>query len=135
VVWIGVVYTLLGEEDEAEKSYDVAASLYSDSLQFLNQRAQAYLRVGEVERAQADADEAVSRYPESGWAYAVRANAAVARDDFASAIADLDKAAELGSQSGDAQLEAFARTQKGMIIQLQASQLDIGDSTPESEGE
>jgi tetratricopeptide (TPR) repeat protein len=130
-VWIGVVQMQLGDETGAQESFDRADSLYADGLQLLIQRAQAYSRVGDLDRASADADNAVTTYPEEGWAYAVRANVAVARADYTAAIADLEAAADLGAQAGDTQLEAFARTQRGMVIQMQASQLPTPEATPE----
>lgn len=131
LVWIGAIRTQLGEGEEAQKAFEQADSLYDDRLQFLVQRAQAYLRVGDLERADADANEAVSSYPEEGWTFAVRANVAVARGDFENAIADLETAADLAAQAENTQLEAFARTQRGMVIQLQAGQFRPGEATPE----
>jgi len=130
-VWMGAIHTQLGNEEEAQRAFDEAESLYGDSLNFLVQRAQAYLRVGDLERAGADANEAVSSYPEEGWTYAVRANVAVAQGDFIGAIADLETAADLAAQADNSQLEAFARTQRGMVIQLQAGQFQVPEETPE----
>jgi tetratricopeptide (TPR) repeat protein len=133
-VWIGVIRNQLGEEDAAQDAFDEAESLYDTTRPgFLVQRAQAYLRVGDLERAAADANRAIAGYPEEGWTYAVRANVSVAQGDLVGAIEDLETAADLAAASDDTQLEAFARTQRGMVIQLQASQFQVAEPTPESE--
>jgi len=52
----------------------------------------------------------------------MRASVATEAGDYAKAVADLDKAAELAQAAGDTQLEATARTQRAMVIQLQVVQ-------------
>lgn len=131
LVWVGALHTQLGEEPEAQDAFDQAMLGYDGNMQFLVQRAQTYLRVGDLERAGADTDEAVALYPKAGWAYAVRANVGVARGDYAAAIADLEAAADLGAEAGDTQLEAFARTQRGMVIQMASSQFPTSEPTVE----
>jgi len=59
----------------------------------------------------------------------VRASIATEQEDYAEAIADLEQAADLARAVGDAQLEATARTQRAMVIQLQLHQ----QSTPSSQ--
>ncbi len=130
-VWIGILHQQLDEDAKAQEAFDKANSMYDSSLQFLLQRSQAYLRVGDLERAMADANEAVARYPEAGWAYALRANAFVALGDLGSAVSDLETAADLAAQAGDTQLEAFARTQRGMVIQQMAGQFPTLEPTAE----
>jgi tetratricopeptide (TPR) repeat protein len=132
LVWIGVLQMQLGEESAADETFDRAEIGYDNDLALLVQRAQTYLRVGDLERAGVDADSAVASYPDAGWGYAVRANVGVAIGDYATAIADLERAAELGAAAGDTQLEAFARTQRGMVIQMASSQFPTPEPTEES---
>jgi hypothetical protein len=96
----------------------------------------AYLRVGDIEAASADAEEAIAKHPESGWPYTVRANVAVERGDFLEASDALEEAANLAAAAGDTQLEAYARTQRAMVLQLSASQpMGSGTEEPEPEAE
>jgi len=133
-VWKGVAHAELGETEEARQAFDTARSLYDTELAFLLGRSMAYLRVGDVEAASADAEEAVARYPKAGWAYSLRASVAVEQEDYAAAIDDLEKAADLAAASGDTQLEAYARTQRAMVIQLRASQpVEMGTAEPGTE--
>lgn len=121
-VWLGVTYSCLGREADAQGAFDRAKALYESDRQFLLSRSMRYLRFGQPEAAIADANQAIAEYPEDGWAYVMRANAYIEQNDYQRGLADLDKAAELASLAGDAQLEGYARTQRAMVIQLQAAQ-------------
>jgi hypothetical protein len=59
----------------------------------------------------------------------MRASIATEQGDYAEAIADLERAADLARAVGDTQLEATARTQRAMVIQLRLHQ----QSTPSSQ--
>lgn len=129
LVWIGVVYEELNRSQEAEAAFQAALTRFSSEQELLLSRGLKYLRVGDIEAAEADAEMALSRYPDSGWAYTLRANVAAAKGDYDLAIAALDRAAELAAAAGDTQLEAYARTQRAMVIQLQAAQV-LATPTP-----
>ena len=60
--------------------------------------------------------------PDSGHGYILRSGIAMERGDYAAAVADLEQAADLAQAAGDAQLEAVARAQRAMVIQLQMVQ-------------
>jgi len=121
-IWQGVIHAELDESDEAQTAFETARSLYETDLEFLLGRAMAYLRAGDVSAASTDAQQAIRENPDSGYAYYMRASVAMEAGDYAQAIADLDKAAELAQAAGDTQLEATARTQRAMVIQLQVVQ-------------
>lgn len=121
-VWKGVMHAQLSEEDEAQAAFDTARDLYGPGISFLLGRGMAYLRIGDVEAAYADSEQAAVEYPEEGWAYSLRASVFLAQGDYAAALDDLERAADLAAESGNVQLEAYARTQRAMVIQLQVSQ-------------
>lgn len=122
-VWKGMMHVKLNEMDEAAAAFDMARSLSETDLGFLLERGMSYLRLGDLEAANADAEQAIAEYPEAGWARILRANVSVERGDTFAALTDLDQAAELAAAADDIQLEAYARTQRAMVLQLQASQL------------
>jgi len=122
LVWVGVVYQQLGQPDKAEEAFRAARALLNSDLELLMSRGMKYLRVGNIEAAEADAEQAIAQNPRSGWAYTLRSGVAAAKGDYVTAIDALDTAAELANQAGDTQLEAYARTQRAMLIQLQAAQ-------------
>jgi tetratricopeptide (TPR) repeat protein len=134
--WKGILHAELNETDEAAAAFDKARSLSETELAFLLERGMAYLRIGDLETANADAEEAVAKYPEAGWALILRANIAVERGDTFSALTDLEEAAELAAAADDTQLEAYARTQRAMVLQLQAGQMmPPNTEEPESNAE
>jgi tetratricopeptide (TPR) repeat protein len=118
LVWIGVLRSELGDAQAAEEAFDAARSLYETNLGFLLARAGAYRDVGNLDAASADVEQAIVEYPESGWVYYTKHLISLDRGDYETALDDLDKAAELASKAGDVQLEATARVQKGMVLQM-----------------
>ncbi|NLE43582.1 MAG: tetratricopeptide repeat protein [Chloroflexi bacterium] len=130
-VWVdvGVVHEALGEDDAAERAFETARQLSDGELSVLLKRSQTYQRMGELDRALADADEAIEQSPDSGWAYVLRANVYAELGRYDEALADLDTVDGLASGSGDVQLEAYARTQRAMIIQSSMAAFPV-TSTP-----
>jgi tetratricopeptide (TPR) repeat protein len=118
LVWIGVLRSELGDAQAAEEAFDAARSLYETNLGFLLARAGAYRDVGNLDAASADVEQAIVEYPESGWVYYTKHLISLDRGDYETALDDLDKAVELASKAGDVQLEATARIQKGMVLQM-----------------
>ena len=121
-LWQGVIYSELDKSGQSQTAFDMARSLSETDLDFLLGRSMTYLRAKNVAAARADAEQAVRENPSSGYAYYLRANVATEEGDYAAAVADLDKAAELAQAAGNTQLEATARTQRAMVIQLQVYQ-------------
>jgi tetratricopeptide (TPR) repeat protein len=118
LVWIGVLRSKLGDAQAAEEAFDAARSLYETNLGFLLARAQAYREVGNLEAASADVEQAIVEYPESGWVYYTKHLISMDLGDYETALEDLDKAEELAREAGDVQLEATARIQRGMLLQM-----------------
>lgn len=116
-LWQGVIQSELDEPDAAEAAFAAARPLYEAESDFLLGRSITYLRVGNLDAASADVEQAILVAPDSGMAYYVRSSIAVAQGNYAAAIADLERAAELAQEVGDAQLEAAARVQLGVIAQ------------------
>lgn len=121
-VWQGVIHFELAEVDDAQAAFETARRLYERDADFLLDRTMAYLRVGNLPAASADAEQFILDNPDSGRGYYVRAGVATEQGDYAAAVADLERAAELARAAGDTQLEATARTQRAMVIQLQLYQ-------------
>jgi tetratricopeptide (TPR) repeat protein len=84
----------------------------------LLKRSQVYRDVGNLDAALADADQAIFEDPDAGWAYYTRHSIYLARGDLGSALADLEKADELAQESGDLRLEAVARMQRALVLQM-----------------
>jgi tetratricopeptide (TPR) repeat protein len=121
-IWQGVIHLELGELDSAQTAFETARSLYETDFDFLLDRGRAYLRVGNLDAASADIEQAILEDPDSGHGYLLRSGVAVERGDYAAAIADLERAAELAQAAGDVQLEAVARAQRAMVIQMRMVQ-------------
>jgi tetratricopeptide (TPR) repeat protein len=132
-VWKGVIHLELGELDEAQEAFDTARPLYDTEADFLVDRALTYLRVGDLDAASADIEQVITADPSSAIGTYVRANILAERGDYAAAVADLERAAELAQEAGDSQLEATARVQRAMLMQLWAGQLNT--PTPGGEDE
>ena len=121
-IWLGVIHTQLGELEDAQAAFEKARSLYDSDLDFLLERGLAYVRVRDLAAASADAEQAISEYPDLGYPYYLRASIETEAGDYAAAVADLEQAAELAQANGNTQLEATARVQRAMVIQLQMYQ-------------
>ena len=117
-VWIGVLRLELGDEEGAEEALATARSLYPADVYFLLKRAEVYRDVGDLDAAMADADQAILKDPDLAWAYYTRHSVHLERGDPRSALADLEKADELAQESGDSRLEAVARYQKALVMQM-----------------
>jgi tetratricopeptide (TPR) repeat protein len=130
-VWIGVLRLKLEDEEGAEEALAVARSLYPANAYFLLKRAEVYRDVGDLDAAMADADQAVLEDPDLAWAYYTRHSIHLERGDPRAALADLEKADELAQESGDSQLEAMARYQQALVMQMiSASPLPTPSPTP-----
>ena len=117
-VWVGVLRSELGRAG-VEQAFETARELYGCELDFLLERSRSYRSVGNLDAASADVGQAILDYPESGLAYDQRSLVVLQRGDVGAAVADLEKAAELANEAGDAQLEALARVQLGMLPAVQ----------------
>lgn len=121
-LWQGVIHFERNELDDAQVAFDAARSLYETDSDFLLARSMAYLRLGDLAAASGDIEQAIAQNPQAGRGYYVRANIATEQEEYAAAIADLERAADLARAAGDTQLEATARTQRAMVVQLQLYQ-------------
>jgi tetratricopeptide (TPR) repeat protein len=119
-LWQGIIHFEWNELDEAQVAFDTARTLYGTDFDFLLDRSLAYLRLGDLDAASADIEQAITEAPQDGRAYFVRAGIAEEQGNYAMALADLAQAAELAREAGDTELEATARAQWAMMVQLQA---------------
>ncbi len=117
-VWIGVLRLELGDAEGAEEALTTARSLYPADVYFLLKRAEIYGDVGDLDAAIADADQAILEDPDLAWAYYTRHSIHLERGDPWSALDDLEKADELAQESGDLQLQAVARAERAMVMQM-----------------
>jgi len=131
-IWIGVIHSEMGADAKADDAFSKARALTEGDVPFLLKRGQTYLRVGDVDAAMKDVNAALAEDPASGWGYVLRGNISAQTGDFNAALADLEKAADLANASGDVQLEAYARTQRAMIMQQSmVPQLPVATPTPD----
>lgn len=121
-LWQGVIHSELNEPDDAQSAFDTAHLLYETDFDFLLDRSMAYLRVGDLAAASADVEQAIAQNPHDGQAYYVRASIVAGQGDHAAAITDLEQATNLAHAAGNTQLEAAARTQWAVMMQLQSYQ-------------
>ena len=121
-VWQGVIHSELGEQDAAEANFATARSLHVTEMAFLADRARVYLRAGNLFLASIDLEQAVNRYPDSAVLYYLRASVAQMRGQYGEAVASLETASELAQAAGDTQLEATARVQLAMVMQMGTTQ-------------
>ncbi len=117
-VWIGVLSSELGRQEQAEEAYARARLLYDDEYEFLLERTTVFLRAGRVDAAMSDVEQAIALQPASGRGYYTRSLVFLQQGDRLAAIADLERASELAREAGDVQLEAMARTQLAMVMQM-----------------
>jgi cytochrome c-type biogenesis protein CcmH/NrfG len=117
-VWIGVLRMELEDADAAEEAFAAARSLYETNFDFLLARAWTYRDLGDLDAAAVDVEQAILENPDSGWGYYARHAIAVSRGDYQAALDDLEKASELAQASGDVELEAMARIQRAMVLQM-----------------
>jgi tetratricopeptide (TPR) repeat protein len=128
-VWIGVLRLELGDVAGGEAALATARSLYPSQANFLLQRAEVYRDVGNLDAALVDADQAILEDPDFAWAYYARHSIYLERGDLQSALDDLETADELARESGDARLEAAARVQLAIVLQM-ISASPLPTSTP-----
>ena len=128
-IWQGVIHLELDELDEAQEAFAIARPLYETEADFLLDRAMTYLHMGKLEAVSADIEQLLAIDPSSAMAYYLRSSVFVEQMDYASAIADLDRAGELAQAAGDTQLEATARVQRAMVMQMWGGQ--VITSTPD----
>ncbi len=117
-VWCGILYQKLDQRDDADAAFERARDLYGQEVAFLLERGALFLRIGHLDAAQADAETVIAQDPQSGWGYYARAGVLATREEYVAAISDLDRAIELADQAEDTELEALARTQRAMVLQL-----------------
>jgi|YNPBryantNP2012_1023418.scaffolds.fasta_scaffold00201_10 tetratricopeptide (TPR) repeat protein len=117
-VWIGVLSSELGRQERAEEAYARARMLYADEYEFLLERTVVFLRTGRHDAALSDVEQAIALQPASGRGYYTRSLILLEQGDRLAAIADLERASTLAHEAGDVHLEAMARTQLAMVMQM-----------------
>ena len=121
-IWQGVIHSKLDEPDDAREAFDTARSLYETDVDFLLNRGLTYIQVGDADAVGADVEQILAMDPQSASAYYLRSSVALERGDFAAAVDDLERTAELAQEAGDTQLEATARVQRAMVMQMWTAQ-------------
>lgn len=129
-IWQGVLHSALGEPDKAETAFETARVLSESELDFLLSRSLTYLRTGNLDAASTDVEQAIRENPDAARAYYIRASVFTEQGDFAAAIEDLERTADLARAAGNVQLEASARMQRAMVMQMFMAQ-----PPPSPEGE
>jgi len=117
-LWQGAILVELGAQDDAQAAFEKAQSLYGSEADLLLDRAMIHLQLGNLTAADVTVAKAIALTPQEGRGYYVRAAVLAQQGDYDASIDDLEHAAELASAAGDTQLEAAARAQRAMVIQL-----------------
>ncbi len=116
--WLGVIHVKLDEPDQAQEAFDTARSLYGAEVDFLLDRGMTYMSIGDLDAAQVDVEQIIAMAPQAGMGYYLRATIFVEQGDYAAAVDDFERTTELARQAGDSQLEATARVQQAMVMQM-----------------
>jgi tetratricopeptide (TPR) repeat protein len=123
----GVIYLTLEKPDAAEKSFDIARQKFQDDEIFYAERAGLYAIIGQAELAIEDANTAIAINPDMAYAYIHRAQAYETMGDLSAALADYELASEIAEQTGDAEIQVFARMR---LAQLLERGLPLGTESP-----
>ncbi|MCX7683299.1 MAG: tetratricopeptide repeat protein [Anaerolineae bacterium] len=117
-LWVAVLSSELGHKERAEEAFARARSLYGSEYEFLLSRTMILLRLKRLEAALSDVEKAIALDPSSGRGYYTRSLVLLDMGDRLGAIADLEQASRLAHEAGDTHLEAMARAQMAMVMQM-----------------
>lgn len=117
-LWVSVLSSELGYEERAEEALTRAQSLYASEYDFLLSRTMILLRLGKTEAALSDVEKAIALEPSLGRGYYTRSLVRLDMGDRLGAITDLEQASRLAHEAGDTHLEAMARAQLAMVMQM-----------------
>ena len=118
-LWLGVLRQSTGDGGGAQAAYDSVRALGLEERELLLERGSLFLQLGNLEAAQQDAQAAIQLAPEWGYGHYLRASVEEAAGEIEAAIDDYRVAADLAREAEDAELEAAARVQMGLLIQYQ----------------
>jgi len=113
----GVIHEALGQEKEAESSFNSAQRLYEQPENFYNQRAIQYLMLNAPQRALDDTETALEINPESALAYLYQGQAYEKLGEIDLAIQSYKRADEFAQKTDNVQLQAIIRINLSNIYQ------------------
>lgn len=105
----GIIYESLGQEEDAEASYNFAKVFYANQENFYNRRAILYLMLGKPQRSLEDTGTALKINPESAIAYLYQGQSYEQLGEVNKAIQSYEKADNFAQQSDNIQLQAIIR--------------------------
>lgn len=118
-LWLGVLRQSTGDDEGAQAAYDTVLALGLEERELIFERGSIFLQMGNLEAAYQNAQDALQLAPEWGYGYYLRASVEDAAGEIEAAVDDYRMAADLARETGDAELEAAARVQMGLLIQYQ----------------
>lgn len=113
----GVIQQMLGQSQEAERTFAQAAPLFPTPDLFFLARGHRYLFLNQPELALADAQMVVSQDGDSARGYLLLAQAYETSGDISPAILAYEQASALANEQGDPQTAAMARVLLGFLMQ------------------
>jgi tetratricopeptide (TPR) repeat protein len=109
LIFQGVLYQVLGQEDKAEQSFSQAQAGVSDPVMFYLSRAQLELRLNQVELAEADARAVLELDENSARAWLLLAQALETQEERMGAVVAYERAGNLALEKGDNEVYVMAR--------------------------
>lgn len=121
-LWIkkGVLEKVLGNDAEAQSSFDTAQQLVDNLEYFYYERAEVFMQFGLYDDVLADAKHLLELNAQSAEAYFFRGMVYEERAENAQARAAYEKAAALAEEQNKMQLVATIRVRLGMLMQSAA---------------
>jgi len=119
LLWIGILRQATGDEEGAREAYRAAQDLGLEEREFLFRRGSLLFQIGDLDGALADAEAVVELDPHWGYGYYLKASVQATKGEVQDAIEGYRHAADLAHEAGDAELEAMARVQMGLLLQYQ----------------
>lgn len=113
----GVIQTQMGDNQQAEKDFDLAQTYFGNQLNFLLSRSQSWLTAGEYRLALEDSQAIIDEEPASAEGYLYFAKANEFLQNYQAAVAAYETASNLAASQGKTELNASIRISLAMLMQ------------------
>jgi tetratricopeptide (TPR) repeat protein len=114
---LGVLYKVLGRDNDAAQSYAQARDLLNSQADFFLERGMIYLELGWWTSAQADAQAALALTPESALGHFILGSVYEAQGRISESMNTLRQAAELAYDQGESNLYALIKIHLGVLME------------------
>jgi tetratricopeptide (TPR) repeat protein len=113
---LGVVYEVMGREEEAAQAFARALDLQPSQQAFLVDRGMIYLEISQWESAQADAEAALDLNADAVMGYWILGGVYEAQGQIPEAVEALQQAADLAIAQGNDALYALIKFRLGVLM-------------------